>query len=425
MNFATAPTITTRPSRYGFDETEFETLKEEVKKGKLSNLKKQITAFSLPIKHSFLVEDPILAAKLSNLILKKANKGKLSPIKCEKKISSCVRQFQIHQVYLHGIPTEKVKLVCKDGEVRINKELLCYQSSYFLKMLSCQMKEKKNEDGEQLIDFSYAFDSFTVNILKKWLYEGKWTELDKNLGILSLKRAGNAACFAHMIEWSVGFEKYNQKTKTLLLEYQIQNDQELEKALRIAHHLIPLDEEYRDICFSLLEKKLGCTVEKIKVPHTDFFVISIDQLALLCVEERTRQVPTYEESSVKRYIEKLPHVEYKAVGINFSCLLEIDHPEQKIKSQYLKLGPWNDNRMNPKALGLRLVYNVFEADLRFSIYSGTAGKKRGILIDANYHTRTSQPNDLHQIIRIISLYPDRCRHFRESLYRILDEDNLL
>ncbi|HOJ61419.1 MAG TPA: hypothetical protein PK878_14140 [bacterium] len=126
----------------------------------------------------------------------------------------------------------------------------------------------------------------------------------------------------------------------------------------------------------------------------------------------------------KRYIEKLPHVEYKAVGINFSCLLEIDQPEKKIKSQYLKHGPWNNDRMNPKAMGLRLVYNVYEAELRFSINSGTVGEKRGILIDANYHTRASEPHDLNQIIRIISLYPNRCGHFQESLYRILDKDNL-
>lgn len=60
----------------------------------------------------------------------------------------------------------------------------------------------------------------------------------------------------------------------------------------------------------------------------------------------------------KKYVTTLPHVRYKAVGINFQTNVEASSPGQFLKERFLKPGPWDSNSNPLLAAGLRLVYEI-------------------------------------------------------------------
>lgn len=91
-----------------------------------------------------------------------------------------------------------------------------------------------------------------------------------------------------------------------------------------------------------------------------------------------------------KYAEKLPHVHYSAVGVNFNGFIECAETESTVIEQFLKPNAADFNGISPEALGLRIVYNLPDARLRLSldggkVDAGSEKERSGILISANYH----------------------------------------
>lgn len=144
------------------------------------------------------------------------------------------------------------------------------------------------------------------------------------------------------------------------------------------------------IVFNVQENKFQVTDNKIK---DDF---------------RNSQVANF----AYKYAEKLPHVLYSAVGINFNGFIQCDQAEATIVEQFLKPKAADFNSCSPKALGLRVVYNVPDARLRLSLDAGkvdigSESERGGILLSANYHMDlpdSNRENRIKEIKKATSLF---------------------
>jgi hypothetical protein len=119
----------------------------------------------------------------------------------------------------------------------------------------------------------------------------------------------------------------------------------------------------------------------------------------------------------RKYAQKLPHVNYKAVGINFKGFVECAKPQTIVIDRFLKPGIANFNDNKPKALGLRIVYELPNVRLRLSCDSGkiknadNEKEREGILIDANYHMDLPG-NEIREEIRVAtSQFSQYCDDF--------------
>lgn len=134
-------------------------------------------------------------------------------------------------------------------------------------------------------------------------------------------------------------------------------------------------------------------------------------------------VPKY----AAKYIESLPHVPYRAVGINFTSICADPKPNETITRRFLREGPWNDPDQPAKDLGLRLVYDAPPGVVRFSIDAGAVRRGEddqrhtGVLIQANYHTDVEAPDDvLGQTLRFIHMCAERWTDCRSRVARIFE-----
>lgn len=77
---------------------------------------------------------------------------------------------------------------------------------------------------------------------------------------------------------------------------------------------------------------------------------------------------------MERYIAALPHVRYKALGINFKAYEERTDPYSFIISRFLKSGPWYNNEHELSGLALKFVYPIEKGRAIISLDSGSVNK---------------------------------------------------
>lgn len=123
------------------------------------------------------------------------------------------------------------------------------------------------------------------------------------------------------------------------------------------------------------------------------------------------------------YIEKLPHVHYKAVGLNLHGFVRCDNPEAFIIERFLKEGAWNDESHPVKAFGARFVYPVEDATLQFSCDAGTLQREgeeqRVLLVNGNYHSELPDGETVDRAKQLITRHRERHQHFTEFAKQIL------
>lgn len=107
----------------------------------------------------------------------------------------------------------------------------------------------------------------------------------------------------------------------------------------------------------------------------------------------------------RKYVEKLPHVHHKAVGINFVAFLEHDSSDEDMVERFLKKGPWNDDELKPLSLGVQLTYQITGATLNLSLKPGRLQKrdddlaKAGIVLEGNCHSDIQSTQEVLVAIR--------------------------
>lgn len=140
----------------------------------------------------------------------------------------------------------------------------------------------------------------------------------------------------------------------------------------------------------------------VTTPH--FSAVPYDSRVTVTVERKRFQVAERSPSPgavvdekvvelAKAYVNKLPHVRYTAVGVNFKCIYERNAPDDFIVEHFIKQGPWNGEERSPQAVGLKLAYPVEGAMLNLNYSGGEAllprdggtDKKQGVIVGANFH----------------------------------------
>jgi hypothetical protein len=119
-----------------------------------------------------------------------------------------------------------------------------------------------------------------------------------------------------------------------------------------------------------------------------------------------------------KYIRKLPHVRYTAVGINFAGFIAMPAPETRLIDRFLKSGPWNDSNHKLNALGLHFVYSVSQGILNLRCDPGMVKRnseadRSAIILSANYHTVVSGAQALSGTEKAIELFSERSAHYIE------------
>ena len=59
-----------------------------------------------------------------------------------------------------------------------------------------------------------------------------------------------------------------------------------------------------------------------------------------------------------KYVVILPHVRYKAVGVNFHSVIRMDSAREFLKKRFIKTGPWDSESDPLAAAGVRLLYSI-------------------------------------------------------------------
>lgn len=132
----------------------------------------------------------------------------------------------------------------------------------------------------------------------------------------------------------------------------------------------------------------------------------------------------------RKYVQKLPHVKYQAVGINFKGFIECAEPERLVMNRFLKPGIADFNNKHPKASGFRFVYDLNDVRLRLSFDTGKVkraedkNERTGIVIDSNYHMDLAGKSIDQEIESATSLYAEHHDHFIQTIRTILALEDL-
>ena len=117
-----------------------------------------------------------------------------------------------------------------------------------------------------------------------------------------------------------------------------------------------------------------------------------------------------------RYLEKLPHVRYSAIGVNFSGYVECSAPGEWILKRFLK-DIATIEEMRPSGMSLKLEFPVPDGVLNLTCEAGTVRpaqtlqERPCLLVSGNYHTFIPDQNPLAEATKAINLCPERLVHF--------------
>ena len=127
-----------------------------------------------------------------------------------------------------------------------------------------------------------------------------------------------------------------------------------------------------------------------------------------------------------RYIEKLPHVQYTAVGINITGIVDVPEPEKMLIDKFLRTGWWNDSKQKPSAIGIRLIYDADGDAMRISLDPGSAKlvsdktEIKGVLAKGNFHSELHEANRIAEAKKNIERFAERFGRYCEFISHVFE-----
>ena len=161
-----------------------------------------------------------------------------------------------------------------------------------------------------------------------------------------------------------------------------------------------------------------CTPAISLVKYENGIVFTAEMNKLMILDNAGQSKSDLPELSLK-YIEKLPHVHYSAVGVNITGYCECANAEEWIMQRFLKPGPGTEAPLKPNAVGLKFVYSIAGAVFNLTcdaadIQLDGARKIHGLMINGNYHIAVEQENWLKNTKIAIQSFQERLAHFSET-----------
>jgi hypothetical protein len=120
---------------------------------------------------------------------------------------------------------------------------------------------------------------------------------------------------------------------------------------------------------------------------------------------------------VVKYLEKLPHVHYTAVGININGYVECQNPEDYISNRFVQHGPWTQAPLQATSVGLKFTFPIERGALNLRCDAGTVRKAEDktdtscLVVGGNYHVDLVRDNPLEDAKSVIGTYRQRVAHF--------------
>jgi hypothetical protein len=166
----------------------------------------------------------------------------------------------------------------------------------------------------------------------------------------------------------------------------------------------------------------------VKYPEGIVFTAEVNKFQVLksppTVDLRESKLPEY----VSKYVRMLPHVPYRAVGINLGAVIPSPTPEAMLIERFLRHGPWSSSPLTLAQLHLRFVYPLEGGVLNLSCGPGKSpesflgGVASGVIVQGNYHFPVIGTDPTKQAEEFIWTFYDRCKHFKEVVLTIFGND---
>lgn len=129
----------------------------------------------------------------------------------------------------------------------------------------------------------------------------------------------------------------------------------------------------------------------------------------------------------QKYVENVPHVGYKAVGLNFTAALKHPHPELFLVERFLKAGPWNDGTLNLTSCGVNLTYPAESGTLTLRCDPGTFRQSNqpkesaAIVVVSNHNCDIGEGQSIvEQVRQHLSLFESSYYHFCETVRTVFN-----
>ena len=131
---------------------------------------------------------------------------------------------------------------------------------------------------------------------------------------------------------------------------------------------------------------------------------------------------THVHGVAERYVRRLPHVPYKAVGLNCQLSMVKGDPSHWVKSRFLKPGKWLSGKPVVRDVSLKLRLKTNTGDCNLTLEAGKIQPLGGeaeeaVLISSNFHHEG--PFDVNGIKAIFRTWPDQEKFLHSTLVKLL------
>jgi hypothetical protein len=168
------------------------------------------------------------------------------------------------------------------------------------------------------------------------------------------------------------------------------------------------------------------------VEYSNGISIVVENEKLQVVDVKTPADPS-ESTAVQiaiNYVHTLPHVKYKAVGLNFQSAICMNSAREFLKERFIKAGPWDSNSDPLDAVGIRLKYRI--KGNGFAIFEIDAGEQKSSVLDgasqtvaivkANFHRGCEGYPAEAQVVDHLSHVREDWIHYQRILRKVLNEE---
>ncbi len=166
------------------------------------------------------------------------------------------------------------------------------------------------------------------------------------------------------------------------------------------------------------------------VRYANGVAVTVEFNKLQVTDVDVRDDPTTSKAAeiATNYVHTLPHVRYTAAGLNFQTVVAVESPETYLKERFVKAGPWNTEKRQLSAAGLRLVYALgnegrvtLSLDAGEAQNSGDKTKKKVVIANANFHRDCGEHPDHEQVAKHLTNVANDWSMYRELLTEAITE----
>lgn len=169
-----------------------------------------------------------------------------------------------------------------------------------------------------------------------------------------------------------------------------------------------------------------CTPAMSVVRYSNGIVFTVDVGKFQVLDGAPKRESSLPELAI-RYLDRLPHVHYMAVGVNIAGFVDCRDPEKWSLNRFIREGPWNNMHMVPESAEIKLSYQLVPAAvLNLSVKPALIepphlkSTEKGLLVDANYHAGVSPGRGVEDAKQAIGKFAERFDDFGRITQLVLD-----